>query len=98
MSVLDRATNGLGHPLAPQARTALRNYLRAPSPTGWQAIHSLIIDRQGTTVWQAVLAVDPTFPAAGPSWNTAGRVTDWSRVPDAVLLLRALHRALDAVS
>lgn len=51
----------------------------------------------GLTLWQAVLAVDPTFPRRGRATDSKGKVIeDWARYPDQVLIARALKYAANA--
>jgi hypothetical protein len=44
-----------------------------------------------TTVWQAVIAVEPTFPRSGKSGRTARE--RWAKYPDAMTVARAIKHA-----
>lgn len=88
MSILDNATNFAGRPISAQHRAAIGRFLLEPTERNWDAIYSIIIApsmRRGT-IWQAVLAIDPTFPTIMPGPN-------WLRVPDAMLVARAIREA-----
>jgi hypothetical protein len=94
---LDLATNFMGRPIADDARDRLIACWRDPTEQSWEAAHAIILNDAvglGMTLWQAVRAVDPTFPASGPSWTEHGRrIRGWSRVPDAALIRAAIHHA-----
>lgn len=81
-------------PLSPEIRARIIAYLSAPSEDGWSDIAGIIVApsiRRGS-LWQAVMAVDPTFPNEGPVTDRRGkRLRGWSRIPDAVLLARAIR-------
>lgn len=91
---LDLARNMLG-PLKPRERTRVRAVLYQPTEETWDDAHGIIVGGDGwMTLWQAVIAVDPTFPRVGPSTDVRGRVVErWKRVPSQELLLAALRYA-----
>lgn len=83
--------------LGPDIRRRLQQLLANPARY-WDRDHGIIL-RGDTllTVWQAVLAVDPTFPRVGPSSDQRGRrIENWRRLPDQVLIARALKYAAAA--
>jgi len=82
--------NMLG-PLSPWLRSALYNYVYFPNHNNWEEIYSILISNKHT-VWQAVLAVDPTFPNS-ISMNSDGE-TRWSRIPSSELLIKAISNAV----
>jgi hypothetical protein len=93
---LDLARNMFGK-LAPVYRTRLRAVLYHSTEDTWNDAYSIILNPHvgmGLTLWQAVLAVDPSFPKVGPSTDSRGRVVKrWSRIPSQALLLAALQYA-----
>lgn len=92
-ALLDHATNALGKPIYPVQRNRLVGAVLQPSERRWEDVHGIILrDRPGfgLTLWQAVLAVDPTFPDRGPHYNQRG----WPRWPDQDLYLRAIRYAV----
>lgn len=95
MSGLLGAARNFCGPLDPKIRARIRAYLAAPSEAGWDDIAGIIIapSLRCGSLWQAVMAVDPTFPNEGPVTNSRGRrVRGWARIPDALLLARAIRR------
>ena len=85
-------------PLSAQIRRRLRDVLRDPRRY-WDRDHGIMVrggahDPRWLTLWQAIMAVDPTFPKIGKLTDQAGRVIeDWPRYPDQVLIARALRYA-----
>jgi hypothetical protein len=67
----------------------------------WNDNHGIILrGLHGTgrwmTLWQAVLAVDPTFPKTGPCTTADGIVIDgWKRFPDHDTILKAILYAAE---
>lgn len=94
--LLDGATNFCG-PVDEKIRARIRSYLASPTEDGWSDIAGVIITPSLCcgSLWQWVMAVDPTFPNTGPVTNSQrGLVRGWARIPDAVLLARAIRAAL----
>ena len=82
-----RATNLFG-PLDDEARRRLMNVISKPSRRTWDKAYRLILNRRtSTTLWQAVVLVDPSFP-------TFKHGDHWEKVPDRKTLLEALHTAV----
>lgn len=95
MALLDRANNLLG-PLDNGLKERIMKYVENPNPTSmdWREIHSVIINNAAKhgrpqTVWQAVTAIDPTFPTCAPSNQ------EWTRVPNPMLVARAIRAATE---
>jgi hypothetical protein len=91
-------------PLNHECRARLLAVINKPTQKTWSNAYSLIVAfgaPKTETLWQAVLAVDPTFPQKGPATKcdengkelSRGR---WSRVPTRDLLLRAIRHATSA--
>ena len=91
---LNLATNIFGR-LETALKCRLRALLRNPTVETWQSAFGIILDgNTQLTLWQAVLAVDSSFPRTGRTTDRAGKVlTEWERVPDRATLLRALWYA-----
>lgn len=96
MALLDNATNMFG-PLSPDAKARIMAFIDAPSLKGWNDIYSCLISGEGmVTIWQAVIAVDPTFqrigkPVKDPARAKASQV--WDRYPDPLTVARAIRHA-----
>jgi len=89
---IDLATNFFG-PLRDSLKSRLRAVLINPNRDTWDKAYSIIIGGK-KTLWQAVIAVDPTFPTIGPSETLDGRILeDWKRIPTSDLILKALRWA-----
>ena len=72
-------------------RKRLLAVLNHPCQASWDAAHTIIIaGSKMTTLWQAVIVVDPTFPRSK-------RIEDpWPVVPDQFTLCRAIKQATRA--
>lgn len=72
----------------------LRDVLANPTQETWEEAFTLIISINDgwVTLWQAVLAVDPTFPQGkGPDGL-------WPRVPDSLTIARAIRESAGKVA
>lgn len=96
LTALDiRRTTNLFGPLGHDVRARLEAVIAAPSDETWQDAYSIILNsRTHTTLWQAVIAVDPAFPRSGPLTTPEGR-SPWPAVPPVDVLLAALRYAAD---
>lgn len=88
MTLLANARNGLDKPLSSDARIRIRKFLRDPTPEGWDDVYTILITPR-LTVWQAVCAIDATFPTQ----LSASPRRRWPRIPDAMLVARAIREA-----
>lgn len=93
---LSLARNIFG-PLSPEIRRRLELVIIYPSDDTWDDTHGILL-QPNTTLWQAVLAVDPTFPTRGPRYGERedgswGRLEPWSKVPTRETLIKALYYA-----
>lgn len=85
---LDLASNLFGR-LNPELRGRLRRVVDNPCHDTWDDAHGIVLNRHSwTTLWQAVLKVDPTFPSVGPVDGEK-----WPKVPSREVLVRALEYA-----
>jgi hypothetical protein len=84
---LDLARNMFGS-LSPAVRTCIRAVVANPTQETWDKAHCKIIGSdRWMTLWQAVLAVDPTFCQSKPSRGP------WPRIPTQQTLVKALQFA-----
>lgn len=83
--------------LPPEDLTRLRAVLYHPTEETWDNAYSIILNPHvvlGLGLWQAVIAVDPSFPQVGPGTDSMGRkVGRWRRIPSKALLRAALQYA-----
>ena len=85
---LDLARNMLGK-LGPDIRRRIDAVVSNPSQKTWEDAHSIIVGSDGSmTLWQAVLAVDPSFLRTGPYGSD-----EWDEIPDQKTLLKAIQYA-----
>lgn len=87
---LDLTTNMFGS-LRKDVKKRILNFLSNPTNKNWDDIYSIIIDGNGkmTTIWQAVLSIDSTFP------RTKGYpTTKWSRIPTKELVIQAIQKTV----
>lgn len=91
MNLLDTLDNFYGS-LNSEIRMRLQAVIDNPSPRTWDNSYSIILRSQRRlTLWQAVLAVDPSFPNVGPAEDMNGkRFESWKRIPDRDTILKAL--------
>lgn len=86
-----RLTNIFG-PLKPELRARLKAVLDDPA-SNWEDAYCIIVNGS-KTLWQYVIAVDPTFPKTGPVTDAKGRtVKSWDRYPDQLTIAKALRYA-----
>lgn len=90
MSLLANARNGFDKPLSSDSRIRIRKFLREPSESTWDAIYTILITPR-VTVWQAVCALDPSFQTSVA--NRAGTSWRWTRIPDVMLVARAIRES-----
>lgn len=101
LTTAPQLTNMFG-PLDAKIRRRLQQLLNQPRRY-WNRDHGIILRTDhggfGLTVWQAISAIDPTFPKSGRvtsgGYNGIPEklVSDWARYPDQVLIARALKYA-----
>jgi len=94
---LDLAAGMLGKPLTEDARGRVLAVVADPSQETWADAYSIVLAPHpgfGLTLWQAVLAVDPTFPQRGPLYGSDGtQLEGWERIPTTGLLEQAINYA-----
>jgi len=94
MKSLEKYKNILGG-LSDDCEQRLWAVLENPTLETWDEAASIIIGGESTTtLWRAVIAVDPTFPRVGPTTDFEGNVLrPWQRIPDQPTLYRAIRHA-----
>lgn len=90
-----RATNLYG-PLSADVLARLDAVVSSPTNETWEDAHSIILNsKRFVTLWQAVIAQDPTFPRTGPRTDVKGnQITPWPAIPSTDLLIRAINAAV----
>jgi hypothetical protein len=90
---LGLASNMFGK-LDPEVQERLAAVIHHQDNETWEDAHSIVLRDTGLglTLWQAVIAVDPSFPKRGPSY-TAGHTGRWDRIPSADLIRQAINYA-----
>jgi len=72
----------------PKVIERLETFFQYPTEAAWEDCYTTIVGADGfTTFWEAVLAVEPSFPRSKP------RRSAWSKIPDQVTARRALEYA-----
>ena len=72
--------------LSDDVRARLEAFFEDPCEATWDDAHCIILSAGSfATFWQAVIAVDPTFPRSKPERKP------WPRVPDFFTARRALE-------
>jgi hypothetical protein len=85
--------------LSADVRARLEAVVADPSNETWDDAHSIILNADnwpglGLTLWQAVIAVDPTFPRVGPRLAEDSRnISQWERIPTAETIRQAINYA-----
>lgn len=89
------ARNMLGQPLKPISKQRIEAFLRCPCYPHWNECYSIVLNGASMmTLWQAVIAIDPTFPRSGPVTDQHGKVlADWAKIPTADQVKEAIYYA-----
>jgi hypothetical protein len=95
----DRFTDSLGAPLRDFSRGRLAALFADPRASTWEDAHGVVLNRQGLTLWQAWIAIDPDAPQLGRQvtldpFDRVVVLKDWERVPDPAMLSRVVSFAL----
>lgn len=91
---LNLAKNMFGS-LGVDIRRRILHYLLTPTNDAWSDISGIIVGMGRTmTIWQNVIAVDPTFPKRGRLTDKDDNVVEeWKRIPTPELIKKALFYA-----
>jgi len=72
----------------------IQRFLNHPSAETWDDIHGILITPR-VTIWQAVLAIDPSFPTVGRRRDELNRVIrEWSAIPLPLTVMRAIREVV----
>jgi hypothetical protein len=92
------ATNFMGEQLNEDAKKRIRRVVNNPTIKNWNNAFSIILNSaylSECTLWQAVIAIDPSFPQVGKQTDQRGRVLrGWEYAPDAEILIAAIRYAV----
>ena len=79
---LSMAANIFGA-LKPDIVSRIEQFMAKPTERNWHDIHTIILNGDAHIgVWQAVIAIDPTFPKIGRTTDQHGNVLErWKRIP-----------------
>jgi hypothetical protein len=95
--LLDGAQNFCG-PVGEKIRARIRAYLAAPTEDGWSDIAGVIITPSvscGSLLEWVQVVDNPTLPKIEPHYDPLlNKLTGWPRIPDPVLIARAIRAAL----
>ncbi len=71
----------------------VKKYLANPTPNSWSNINGIIINSRGKTIWQAIIAIDPSFPTTGRriEFSTGKTLKEWDRIPEPEIVLKAIN-------
>lgn len=96
-ALLNRCENYFGS-IDADIRARLKAVIDNPSEATWEDAYSIILNPHtgiGRTLWQAVIAVDLTFPNTGPCTDAKGkRLEGWSKIPTRETILNAILYAV----
>lgn len=100
-SVLAKCKNMFGETMLPEYQRKIKRFLKNPNTDTWDDIHGIIIEPEHmTTIWQAILTLDPTFPRTGrrTRFNGIGKedtlINDWERIPTPLQVLQAIKEVI----
>ena len=99
MQILEECQDMLGEKLSSENKERIKKYLLNPTPDSWDDIIGIVVSG-GKTIWQSVCAIDPTFPRSGRRYeHQTGKVLkEWERIPDPVLVARAIKNTIKEMS
>lgn len=89
------ATN-LSGALKPSTVAKIQTYIENPTFDNWDEIKGIIISSKSfITIWQAVQAIDPSFPLSGRVKDETGFIVkEWAKKPSAELLIKAVSNCI----
>ena len=95
MKSLENCENIFGK-ISPQIEKRIKRYIKNPTFDNWDDIQCIIINssKQITTIWQAIINIDSTFPRHGRREDELGNIiNEWERIPDPLQVLQAIKEA-----
>ena len=91
MKALENCVNVFGEHIKPEYQKKIKQYLDNPTFDNWDEIQGIIIDTHFNSIWNAVIAYDPTFPRRGRTEDTEGNIIkEWERIPTPLQVLQAI--------
>ena len=101
METIDKCSNMFGS-ISNEYRNKIEQYINKENHTSdeWADLAGVIIDWNSdvSTVWQAVIALDPSFPRSGRVTTEKGKVIkDWEKIPSGFTVARAIHNHFNEV-
>ena len=86
---LEFATNMFGS-IKPEIKKRLEKVINKPNQKNWDDAYTIIINSSGTmtTLWQAVLKVDPQMP------RSKGIDDKWGYIPSSETIIQAIQNAV----
>jgi hypothetical protein len=91
--LLGKGRNSVGGPLSAVAKARIAALLEQPCDDTWGNAHGIVLFHE-TTLWQAIIAIDPTFPKHGRSSDgKGGKIGSWPRIPTRELTMKAIRFA-----
>lgn len=93
MKTLEKTENLYGE-LRKESANRIKAYVTAPTTDKWDDISSVIVNSKMTTIWQAVLDIDSSFPKQGRVYNEKDEVIqEWKEIPTPLQVLSAIKEA-----
>jgi hypothetical protein len=84
---LEFATNMFGG-IKPEIKKRLEKVINNPNQKNWEDAYCLIISYSGmTTLWQAVLRIDPQMPTRKPT------DAKWDYIPSSEIIIQAIKNS-----
>jgi len=88
------ATNMFGESIDKDCYNRIINYFNNPTYSNWDDIHGIILNESCRTLWQAVVAIDSTFPKTGRKTTLEGKIIeDWQKIPTPEQIIEAIFFA-----
>lgn len=93
MQTTKKCRNAFGLPLGRPYEKKIKAFLSNPNSETWDDIAGIIISEKGfSTIWNAVIRFDPTFPNRGRQTDEKGTIIyDWERIPTPLLVLQSIR-------
>lgn len=95
-ALLERCSTGMDRPLPPDCRARILRLYANPTAETWDHAFCINIAPGMTTLWQAVIAIDPSFPRSSGS-TRASAEKRWPQVPTREQIVAAIKHATGMV-
>lgn len=79
--------------IKPEISEKLKKVIENPTQKTWDNAYSIIISKNKgfTTLWQAVIKIDPSFQKKGKIDPSTGE-TKWDKIPSSEIIKEAIQR------